>query len=59
VKLLMINSVGEYVAGQEYEIEDAEADRFVILGYATGELSRSYSDDERDAFHGVHQRVSL
>jgi hypothetical protein len=59
VLLRMINSVGEYVAGQEYEVPTDEADRFVLLGYADGKLSRDYSDTERERLAATAQSVSL
>lgn len=60
MKVTMINSVGEYVAGEEYELEDSEADRFVLLRYAKADgLSRIYSDQELEAIEGTHQGVSL
>jgi hypothetical protein len=54
----MINSVGEYVAGEEYELDDETADSFILKGYAEGNLSRSYSEQERDALTNGHQVVS-
>lgn len=59
MKVTMVNSVGEYVAGEEYEIEDAEADRFIVLGYAEGELSQEYTDEEREALRADTQEVSV
>ena len=55
----MINSVGEYVAGESYEIPDDEADRFVMLGYADGTLTREYSEHEIADMRGTHQAVSF
>lgn len=55
----MVNSVGEYVAGEEYDLSDDESDRFVVLGYAEGELSREHSDDEIATMHEGTQRVSV
>ena len=55
----MVNSVGDYVAGESYEIPDEEADRFIMLGYAEGTLSREYSEREIADLRGVHQAVSL
>lgn len=55
----MINSVDEYVAGESYEVEDQLADRFIILGYADGELSREHTQEEREAMHATVQRVTL
>jgi len=53
----MVNSVGERVAGMPYVIEDEEADRFILLGYAEGELSREYSEEEREALRATIQIV--
>ena len=44
----MINSVGEYVAGERYNLKAEEADRFIIIGYADGELDREITDEERE-----------
>lgn len=54
----MINSVGEHVAGEEVELEDSEAIRFIILGYAEGELPGEVSDEQRAAIEATHQAVS-
>lgn len=59
MKVRMINSVGEHVAGEEVELDDREADRFILLGYADGELSQEYSDSERDELQQQHQSVSV
>jgi Putative peptidoglycan binding domain. len=55
----MIHSVGEYVAGTEVELPDEVADRFVVLGYAEGELSREFTDEEREALRANRQEVSV
>lgn len=55
----MINSVDEFVAGEEVDLPDGLADRFVLLGYAEGSLSRDYSDDERNEIGRGHQSVSV
>jgi hypothetical protein len=57
--LLMINSVGEHVAGTQVKLDPDEADRFILMGYAEGELSREFSDEERNAFRSDHQEVSI
>lgn len=54
----MIHSVDEYVAGEEYEIPDEEANRFVVLGYAEGDQP-ALSDEERAAIEATNQAVSL
>lgn|GEM_PF-2798834 len=59
MRIKMVNSVGEYVAGESYDLDDEESDRFVLLGYADGELSREYSLEELAAERGRHQTVSL
>jgi len=56
----MKNSVGEYVAGEEYDLDEATGDRFLILGYAEGsDVSRVYSDEERQALAESNQTVGL
>ena len=59
MKVTMINSVGEYPAGEEVELDDSLADRFILLGYADGQLSRDYEVDERAEIEGTAQVVSL
>ena len=59
MKVTMVNSVDEYVAGEEYDLDEETADRFLILGYAGGsDLSRVYSDEERAAVAEGHQQVN-
>src|SRR5262245_58199076 len=58
-RIVMVNSVGELVAGEQYDVPDEQADRFIALGYATGELSREYTTDELATFHEGHQEVSV
>jgi hypothetical protein len=55
----MINSVGEHVAGTEVKLDPDEADSFILKGYAEGELSREFSDEEREAHRGRTQEVSV
>jgi hypothetical protein len=56
----MVHSVGElYVAGQEYDLDDATGERFVILGYAEGELGREILPDEFNALDEGNQQVSV
>ena len=55
----MINSVGEHVAGTKVKLPHEEADRFILLGYADGELSREFSEEERAAFQSRTQEVSV
>lgn len=55
----MRNSVGALVAGEEADLPDEESDRYILLGYAEGELSREYTDDERDELRSSHQEVNV
>lgn len=50
-RILFMNSVVEpdgtfYAADEEYDVEDDKADEFVIKGYATGALTRVYTEEE-------------
>lgn len=58
MKVRMINSVGDVAAGQEVELSDELSDRYILLGYAEGELSRDYDDAEQAAMRENHQVVS-
>lgn len=50
----MINSVGEYVAGEKYNLKKEEGERFVRLGYADGELAEdAVASSDEDALHQV------
>jgi hypothetical protein len=55
----MINSVADHVAGEEYELADDEADRFIIKGYAEGTLSRDYDEQEQQLLQADHQEVGV
>ena len=55
----MINSVDDFVAGEEYDLDDETSDRFIVAGYAEGDLSRDYPDEERNEMLGIHQAVSV
>lgn len=57
--VLMINSVGEHVAGTKVKLPPDEADRFILMGYAEGDLSREFSDEERGAFRSESQEVTV
>lgn len=58
-RVRMVNSVDEFVAGEQYDIPVEVADRFIVRGYAEGSLSRDYSEDERAALHANHQVVNV
>ena len=55
----MVNSVDEHVAGEQYELDTETADRWILLGYANGDLSRTYSEEEHAAIEAASQGVSL
>lgn len=55
----MINSVDEFVGGETYDIPVELADRFIVRGYATGNLSRAHTPDEVAALNANHQEVTL
>ena len=55
----MVHSVGDHAAGTEVELPEEEADRFIVLGYAEGELSREIPDEEREALRAARQEVSV
>jgi len=55
-KVKMLNSVFghnedgsafELVAGEEYWLDYDKADEWILKGYADGQLSKDYSDDEK------------
>jgi hypothetical protein len=52
-------SIGELVAGRKYRLPTTYADELIVKQYATGTLSRPYTDDERVAFNGPTQTVSV
>jgi hypothetical protein len=55
----MINSVGEWVAGIPYFLDDEQSDRFILLGYGEGKLSREYTDEERELVRSSVQTVTV
>lgn len=40
----MINSVGEYVAGERYNLKKEEGNRFIQMGYADGEPTQDVAE---------------
>jgi hypothetical protein len=58
-RVLMVLSVDQFAAGESYDIPAPVADRFIIRGYAQGQLSREYSPEERAALHSNHQVVNV
>jgi hypothetical protein len=59
MKIKMINSVGEYVAGKTYrvldEIPEEVSDRFLAAGYAEGDVAGDYDETEWAAFVAEQQ----
>ena len=55
----MIHSAGEYIAGEDVELPEEEANRFIVLGYASGTLSREFTDEEREALGADRQEVNV
>ena len=58
-RVLMRVSVDEFPAGEQFDLPVEVADRFIIRGYAEGELSREYDADERNAMHANSQVVGV
>lgn len=58
-RVRMIHSVGEHVAGEQYDIPVTLADQWLARGYVEGEFSRHYEEHELAALRGNRQVVSL
>jgi hypothetical protein len=58
-KVRMINSVGDFIAGEEADLDEQVADVFILKGYAEGTLSRDYDEAERAEILEGHQGVSV
>lgn len=58
-QITMVNSVDDYAAGKTYTLEPQLADSFILKGYATGELSRDYTEDEQAALRSNMQTVAV
>lgn len=60
MKITMINSVGDHVAGSELEVDEETGSRFVLLGYArTDEPQPAYTPEQRAEIEATSQRVSV
>lgn len=55
----MVVSIGEYVAGESYDIPVELADEYIIKNYARGSLSRAYSQDEQETVTRMDQKVGV
>lgn len=58
-RVRMIASVDQYVAGEQYDLPVGVADRFIVRGYAEGELSREYDPSEIHALSVNAQTVGV
>jgi hypothetical protein len=58
-RVRMIASVGDHVAGEQYDLPVDIADRYLARGYAAGDFSRHYEAHELHALRGNSQVVSL
>jgi hypothetical protein len=58
-RVTMILSVDQFPAGESFDLPVEVADRFIIRGYATGDLSREYTPEEQSALHRNHQVVNV
>lgn len=56
----MVNSVDEYVAGEEYDLDTETATRFLALGYVAWiDEEHTFTEEELEAFREGHQEVSV
>ncbi len=58
-KVTLLNSVAENAAGQTIDLDPATADRWILLGYAEGTLSRAYNHEEVEEITADQQVVVL
>ena len=56
-EVTMTCSVDSHVAGDTYDIPAEQADSYILRGYATGNLSRDYTDFEVRAANSDTQKV--
>lgn len=58
-RVKMLVSVDSHVAGEQYDLPKELSDRYIIRGYAEGDLSRPYDAEERQAMAVNSQVVGL
>lgn len=58
-KVTMVVSVGDWAAGKTYRLPRLRADSFILRGYATGKLSKEYSEDEISDMKANRQVVRI
>jgi len=49
----------ELISGNDYWLDDAKADEFIIKGYCSGNLSREYSENEQAQIRSNVQVVTM
>jgi hypothetical protein len=49
----------ELIGGGDYWVDEPVADEYIVKGYATGKLSRNYSDDEQAQIRANVQAISM
>lgn len=59
IRVHMLVSVDEFPAGENFDLPVDVADRFIIRHYATGDLSREYTAEEKNAMHANSQVVGV
>jgi hypothetical protein len=52
-------STTDYIAGEQYDIPVELADQYIARGYADGDFSRHYAEDELHALRGNQQTVAF
>lgn len=58
-RVLMHASVGDFVSGEQYDVPVSLADQWIARGYAEGDMSRSFSEDELAALRSNVQVVTV
>lgn len=59
IRVRMLASVGDHVAGEQYDVPVEIADQWIARGYAEGRMSRDYSEDELQALRQTVQTISI
>ena len=57
-RVAMLVSVGDHAAGESYDLPGELSDSYILRGYATGHLTREYTEVERHALTVNSQVVS-
>ena len=59
IRVYMTHSVGDFVAGEAYDLPVELADDWLIKGYATGKKSREFTEEEEHAVKYLSQSVGI